>query len=185
MKKIITIPVLIAFCILLFTSCGKKITASFSSNNHHGHYVKHKMHDKVSQNEAAAACHVDTVAQDTATPASEQEVVEARDAKDTKVSKADLKQKVTALRDNIKTIDRTKLTDKQEKLVNKLDKKLERIEKKADKNADGGLMRAGIILAIAGLALIVLGILVHGVFYFLGVLFLLVGIILILVDLIS
>lgn len=183
MKKIVLSSILGVAVIM--GSCGKKVTASFSGATQGQAYHTHHKTSTVQNSEANIenAASATTIATNEAVVANE--VVEAKESKEVAVSKAEKSKKtVAALREDIKNLDQSKLTEKQQKLVKKLDKKLEKLEKK-QKNAKD-LMHIGIVLAIAGLAGILIGaILGIGILWQLGALCLVIGFCLIVYDLIA
>jgi uncharacterized membrane protein len=177
MKHIITLSILAAG--LLVTSCGKKITASFSGVNQNQAY-----HTKTKAAETTEA----KVEENAVVEASlyEEKTIDAKELK-----KVESFKKVAEYRENLKNADKSTLTKKQSKLLKKLDNKLEKLEKKSqNKGGISSLMKTGIIIAAIGLLVLILtaaGIFggISGLFWALGGIAFLAGLIIILYDLLQ
>lgn len=175
MKHIITLSILAAG--LLVTSCGKKITASFSGvNQNQAYHTKTKAAEtteaKVEENAIVEAS------------VSEEKTIDAKEVK-----KAEAFKKVGEYRENLKNVDKSTLSKKQSKLFKKLDNKLEKLQKKSqNKGGISSLTKTGIILAVIGLALMILAVIISAggiswLFWVLGGLALVIGLIIVLYDL--
>lgn len=176
MKKIILSTILGAS--VLLSSCGKKITASFSgSTQEQAYHINKKV------NTSKTETNSDSEMPKSVSPiVSSNEVVEAKESKNNEVSKTELKQKISSTRAVIKNSDKSQLSEKQQKMMKKLEKKLEKLEKKSKTNGSlSKLLIVGIILAIVGIVLIA----ANGgvaVLWALGLIALLIGLVLILIE---
>jgi TolA-binding protein len=178
MKKIILSTILGAS--VLLSSCGKKITASFSGSNQEQAY-----HVNKKTNATKTETNTDAVAPNPVSPVvSSNEVVEAKDAKDNNISKTELKQKISSARETIQNMDKSQLNEKQQKMMKKLDHKLEKMEKKGPLQKNGSLSK----LLIIGIILLVVGAILWGVggpLWILGLIAVIIGLVLVLIELLK
>ncbi len=176
MKKIILSTILGAS--VLLSSCGKKITASFSgSTQEQAYHINKKV------NTSKTETNSDSEMPKSVSPiVSSNEVVEAKESKNNEVSKTELKQKISSARATIQNMDKSQLSEKQQKMMKKLDHKLEKMEKKSPNQKNGSLSKLliiGIVLAVVGIVLVAA---TWGVLWVLGLICLLIGLVLILLE---
>lgn len=179
MKKLISISILAT--LVAITSCGKKVTASFSS----GSTPTSAYHKFESANNESSTTEVILTESNLSTAS----VSENNSENKTELNKT--VSKIAVAREQLATLDKSKMTTKQAKLVAKLDKKLAKFEKKSSsKGGISGLTKTGLIIAILGLALMILAVLIAAggiswLFWVLGGLALVVGLLIVLYDVLT
>lgn len=182
MNKTITIPSFIVLCVMLFASCSRTPVPAFTRAKTDRHHAYHKVKQDVPSETLAQADTLETT--EATLPELGTEANAEQDKSEQAGQKTELQQRTHAISDQLKNIDRSQLSKKQQRLLTKLDKRLQKLENSPSATQGGkGAITTGLVLILAGLILLILGriLFIFGifgiVFVVLGLIFLLVGII--------